>query len=249
MDQHQNSFPGMQHIPLAAGNMPEYWNNLDPNSMQLPSPHPQQQPAQTQSVPHPSQQPQPVGISWDHPVFHQQNQVVPRQDQDHGIYSPAPQSWHPNPLDSRMISTPPQGFGVAPQYQQVRHYSQGHASFDPQSMTPSETPPITQYSFPHHYYPSAQVPMQDGYSQSTPIQSVQSPAPQVTQYQASAHHPPAGQYAMPPRYPEESSVSRYILLSARMVPLTSNSIPQFNFPTVLYLDLISLITVLSTLSF
>lgn len=158
-------------IPMSANTMPEYWDNLDPmysNPDHQHSHPPQHPPAQHQS--------QPLGISWDHPVFPPQNPPSHApQDQNHGIYSAAPQSWQPNSI----TPTPtPAGFGL-PQYQQVPHYSQGNVPFDSRSINPSENPSFSPYPFPQHYYPQ-RLPQQ------SPIQSAQ--------------------YPVAARFPEEASV-------------------------------------------
>lgn len=209
----QASFPAMHHVPVPASSIPEYWaNSLDSNPTQLPpTPQPLQQPAQPPQA-QPPQQSQPLGISWDHPVFQQQSRqqghVAPRPDQNHGIYSPAPQSWHPNPLDSRIMSTPPQGFGIPPSYQQLRHYPQGNFPFESPPIHASDNSP---YSFPQTYYSPAQLPVQDTFSQSPPMQSVQPPAHQLPQFQTGHHQPPVGQYTMPMRFTEEPLVSHFVL--------------------------------------
>lgn len=126
----------------------------------------------------PQQQPQqPLGISWDHPIFAQQNPGqghAVHQDQNHGIYTPAPQSWQSNPFAQ------PPGFGLPPQYQQVHHYPQGQVPFDSQSMNPSDNSSLSPYPLSQNYYPSQQLPVQN---------------PQLSQYQ-NTPQPPLPQFSV-----------------------------------------------------
>ncbi|BCR84600.1 uncharacterized protein ACHE_20058S [Aspergillus chevalieri] len=210
MDQTPSQTPtGLPRSSVTASSLPpEYWNTLD---SLYPAPDLQQQQQQQPQLPQQSQLPQqptpsqqPLGISWDHPIFHQQqpqprNQFPRHQEQNHGIYSPTPQPWQPNPLyQPLMPSSKPQGLVVQPQYSQVHQFPQSQLAFDPQSI-PSDSTTLDAIPFPQDFFPS-QLSTQPSSQRATPSQ----PTP-AAPYQSNAQQNPINQYSIPAGFPEEAS--------------------------------------------
>ncbi|KAL2218374.1 C-x8-C-x5-C-x3-H type zinc finger protein [Thermoascus aurantiacus ATCC 26904] len=161
------------HPSVSSGALnPEYWSSIDP----LYPSEPEQQP--------------PLGITWDHPVFHQQqhhqqhqqhqNHVQAPQEHSQGLFSQAPQSWHHQspPLQQHSISPAPQGYAIPHQYQLHHHYPQGgHVTYDSRSLAPSNNPSYQPYSFSQNYYHHPQhLSVPDAFSQPAP-RSIQQQQP------------------------------------------------------------------------
>ncbi|KAJ5692678.1 hypothetical protein N7462_002101 [Penicillium macrosclerotiorum] len=205
----QNPMPGLPHVGVPQDALPaEYWNTLDsiyPDS-QLQTQVPQPQDPSTQG---------PIGISWDHPVF-QQQQPQPQQPQhqwnplaaqpspNHGIYSSMPPTRQSNPLQPS-----PRAYGVSPQYQthqQIPQYQQqSQMAFDTRPLTPSESSSFPSYSsFPSNYYHPQQLSMQDSYAARNfqPPQPPQQPQ-QSAEYAAPTPQSAMPQFTMPPGFPSD----------------------------------------------
>lgn len=204
----QTPMSGMHHASVANSLPPEYWNTFDSF---CPGPAPQQQQPQRPQQPTPPRQP--LGISWDHPVFQQQRQQsqrsqIPRhQEHNHGIYSsPAPQSWQSNHLNQSLLSSTPQDLGI-PQYSQVNQFPQSQLPFDPQPSIPSDTAPFEPLSFSQDFFsPSQQLSMSETFPQPSSQQTAPPQPTSAAAYQSSTCQTPMTPYTMPAGFPEEASV-------------------------------------------
>ncbi|RAH80650.1 hypothetical protein BO86DRAFT_364671 [Aspergillus japonicus CBS 114.51] len=215
---------------------PEYWNNFEPlytNSdpshqhahpsqqqlHQQPPPQPQSQSqsqsqSRSQSQPQPQQpqrpqqqsSPQPLGISWDHPVFGQnppsRSPLPTPQDQNHGLYSSTtPQSWraaalHPQPI----LPATAHPIGMTSQYRQAPQFSSAHPAYDTQPLPTSDSAHFPSYTFPRSYYPQ-NVPVPDVFPQSH-LRSppAAQPQPEATHFRPDPHQHHVPQYSLPTGY-------------------------------------------------
>jgi hypothetical protein len=207
----QNQMPGLPHAGAPQG-VPsgDYWSSIDA-LYQDPQLQPQAAPSQQQNPS--AQQQAPMGITWDHPVFQQQQQraqqqqnpLAPQSDPNHGIYtSISPPSWQSNPLQT------PARYANSPQYQnqqQTPQYQQSQMPFDPLSINPSESSTFPSYSSyqPGYFHPQ-QLPLQDSFPSRTAPQQHQpqhqQQARQQPEYSASAPQS-SMQYSMPASYPQD----------------------------------------------
>ncbi|KAL1963452.1 hypothetical protein VTN77DRAFT_8353 [Rasamsonia byssochlamydoides] len=185
----QSNVPDVHHSSVGQGSLPpEYWNHIDPLYASGPDPPQlQQQPQQ-----------QPLGITWDHPIFTQQQQHQQQQHQQHqqhqqpqqnhfqpqrehnpNIYSAPPQSWHQNSALAQPTMSPgPQNYSLPQQHQyQMPHYPQGQMTYNSPSMNPSNNLSYhSSYSLPNPYYqttysqaPHRNIAPRPGPSQQVPI--------------------------------------------------------------------------------
>ncbi|KAJ5475613.1 hypothetical protein N7539_007900 [Penicillium diatomitis] len=217
----QNSMPGLPHAGASSGvaSVSDYWPPLD---MIFPDSHLQFQSAQPSQAQNPSAQQQqqqaPMGITWDHPVFHQQQQRAPHQqnpinahtDPNHGIYSTIPPpSWQHNTLPSAARFEDSAPYSSHPQAAQ---YQQGQMAFDSGPIATPESSVFPSYYQQNFFHPQ-QISLDGTFSQ-RPAQSQQPPqrqlsrTPQQTQRQqqqqqhqqlSAPSHPPQSQ---PPPQPQ-----------------------------------------------
>ncbi|OJJ36458.1 hypothetical protein ASPWEDRAFT_407118 [Aspergillus wentii DTO 134E9] len=225
----QNPMSGL-HRPSVTPNppAPDYWNNIDSlysgvDPQLQRQPHQQQQPRQ--------QQPTPLGINWDHPVFHQEPQprnIPSQQEHSHGIFSSTPQSWQPNPLHhQQLISPSPQGFGLQPQYHnQVQQFPQGQLSFDSRSLAPSDNSPFQPFPIQQNFYPPQHLSVPDTFRQSSSPQNVHAQPAQPTSFRATGHQPPLNQFTLPTAYPGETSHNPINLADSYHEPAPSVPVPD-----------------------
>jgi hypothetical protein len=218
----QNMMRGLPHASVDPGSLPpEYWESLYANPEPPHHAHPPQQQLQQSQQP---QQSQPMGISWDHPVFgqspQQQRSPLPIQQQEHGhaLFTPSTQAWRSNPLHpSQIMSSTPQGFTMPVQYRQVPQYSQGQVPFESQPLNASENPPYQPYSFPRNFYPPQHLAVPDTFSQTPPSQATQPQPSQSPAYQSNAPQNPLVSYNIPAGYSEETSVGQSSATHSRLV--------------------------------
>ncbi|KAF3390382.1 hypothetical protein F1880_009349 [Penicillium rolfsii] len=203
----QNQMPGLPHAAPQGVPSADYWSSLDA-LYQDPQLQPQATPTLQQNPS--AQQQAPMGITWDHPVFQQQqprvqqqqNPLAPSSDPNHGIYSSIPPpSWQSNPLQT------PTRYESTPQYQtqhQNSQYQQGQMPFDPLSVNPSESSTFPSFSYQPGYYHPQQLPLQDSFPSRTaqPQHQPQQQARQQQEYSATAQQP-SMQYSMPSGYPQD----------------------------------------------
>ncbi|KAJ5886940.1 uncharacterized protein N7473_009614 [Penicillium subrubescens] len=224
----QNQMPGLPHAGAPQG-VPsaDYWSSIDA-LYQDPQLQPQAAPSQQQNPS--AQQQAPMGITWDHPVFQQQQQraqqhqnpLAPQSDPNHGIYSSIPPpSWQSNPLQT------PARYANSPQYQtqqQTSQYQQGQMPFDPLSINPSESSNFPSYSYQPGYFHPQQLPLQDSFPSRTPPQQHQ---PQHQQQQQARQQQPeystsapqsSMQYSMPSSFPQD--------LLSNTIDLTNDDFPS-----------------------
>ncbi|PYH95918.1 hypothetical protein BO71DRAFT_194388 [Aspergillus ellipticus CBS 707.79] len=216
----QNLLPGLHRASVDPGSLPpEYWNNFEPLYTTPDPPHqhahpPQQQLQQLQQIQQPQQQPQqqsqPLGISWDHPVFNQQtpsrSPLPTPQEPTHGIYPPStPQSWRPNPLQhpQQIIHSAPHTF-MNHQYRQTPQFSHTQAAFDSQPLPASDNSHYQSYTFPRAYYPPQNISVPDVFAQSNSPRPAQS-QPRPPQYRSDSHQHQIPQYSLPTGYAEGNS--------------------------------------------
>ncbi|KAJ6157644.1 hypothetical protein N7470_005236 [Penicillium chermesinum] len=168
--------PGLPHGASQDPLPQEYWNNLD-------AMYPNQLHAAPQQQNHAREQP--MGISWDHPIFQQQrpqhtpppsqrNHLQPQTDPNHGIYS-IPQSWQSNPLqppNRAFVQSPYQPQQVQ-QPQQVPHIQHEQIQFDSRAMN-QETSSFPQYSFHPQFFPNHQLPPHGSFQERPPPQHLPS---------------------------------------------------------------------------
>jgi hypothetical protein len=204
----QNQMPGLPHAGAPQG-VPsaDFWTSLD---ALYPDPQPQSQAAPSQQQNPSAQQQAPMGITWDHPVFQQQQQpaqpqqnpLTPQSDPHHGIYSSIPPpSWQSNPLQT------PARYGGSPQYQphqQTPQYQQDQMTFDPCAINPSETSAFPSYSYQSGYFHPQQLPLQDSFPSrpAQPQHQQQTSRQQQPEYTARVPHSSI-QYSMPSSYPQD----------------------------------------------
>jgi hypothetical protein len=222
----QNQMPGLPHAGAPQG-VPsaDYWSSLD---ALYPDPQLQPQATPSQQQNPSAQQQAPMGITWDHPVFQQQQQraqqqqnpLTPQSDPNHGIYSSIPPpSWQSNPLQA------PARYGGSSQYQsqqQTPQFQQGQMAFDPLSINPSESSTFPSYSYQPGYFHPQQHPLQDSFP-SRPAQPQHQPQhqqqPRQQQPEYSANAPQSSmQYSMPPGYPQD--------LLSNTIDLTNDDFPN-----------------------
>lgn len=199
----QTPMPELHHASVANSLPPEYWNTLDSF---YPGSAPQQQQPQQPQQPTPPQQP--LGISWDHPVFQQQRNQIPRhQEHNHGFYSsPASQSWQSNHLNQSLMSSTPQNLGIS-QYSQVHQFPQSQLPFDSQSSIPSDSAPFEPLPFSQDFFsPSQQLSMSETFPQPSSQQAAPLQPTSTAAYQSSTRQTPMTPYMMPTGLPGETSV-------------------------------------------
>lgn len=225
----QNNMPAVPHPSVTSASLnPEYWSSIDP----LYPSEPEQQ--------------QPLGITWDHPVFHQQqqqqqqqqqhqNHVQHSQEHNQGIFSQAPQSWHhPNPqLQQHSISPAPQSYAIPPQYQlhPQHHYPHqgGHVTYDSRSLTPSNNPSYQSFPFSQNYYHHPQhLSVPDAFSQPAP-RSIQQQPTRPAPISSSSLQTPITQYAVHADYPETISVHRGVSVPLYRIPANNDQHTPIHF--------------------
>jgi hypothetical protein len=195
------------HLPsVGQSSVPaDYWNHLEPMYADPDLQQAQQQPPQRQ-------QQQPMGITWDHPIFsqsHQQAQQQPhlqaQQDHVQDYYSGTPPSWGQSASLRQSTMSPGHGYGLSQQHQYQMPYAQDQVAYDSRSHSPSNNlayPP--NYSVPNSYHQTTHVSAPDPYSQ--PSYAHIAPRPPSTQQaqirpnnaQRSLPH----QYILPANYTE-----------------------------------------------
>ncbi|KAL5354996.1 hypothetical protein BJX96DRAFT_756 [Aspergillus floccosus] len=214
----QDLMRGVPGAPVNPASLPpEYWAGLDSLYTNSDPPHQrprdqQQQQQQTQ----PQTQSQPLGITWDHPVF-SQNQPLPQsqsrsplpaqqQDQIHSLYdTQTPQSWRGDSLQSQpMMSATPQGYGISSQYRPLRPYPpQGQMTLESQSLSTPDNAAFQQsYSYPRNYFPQQQLSIPDTFPQSSSSQPSQQ-----TSYHNDISTLGLDSYSLPAGFPDDSLVS------------------------------------------
>ncbi|KAL4895324.1 hypothetical protein BDV59DRAFT_153471 [Aspergillus ambiguus] len=220
----QDLLRGVPQPPVNPASLPpEYWasldslyTNADPSSHQQTRDQHAQQHQQQNHLQTPSQ---PLGITWDHPVF-SQNQPplsssqsrspLPQPDQIHGLYdNQTPQAWRGDSLQNQpMMSTTPSGYGISPQYRPLQPYPQGQMSLESQSLSTPENPAFHQsFAYSRNYFPQQQLSVPD-----TPSQH-----PQQTTYHNEVPSMGLDPYALSTGFPDD--------------PLASMSFPH-DFPEV-----------------
>ncbi|RAL09082.1 uncharacterized protein BO97DRAFT_375446 [Aspergillus homomorphus CBS 101889] len=233
----QNIMPGLHRAPVDPGALPppEYWTNFEPlyttpdpshqhahpqqhhqqqqqqQLHQQPTPQPQSQPQQQPQQAQQQQSQQPLGISWDHPVFSQnppsRSPLPTPQDQNHGLYSSTtPQSWratalHPQPI----LPATAHPIGMTPQYRQAPQFSSTHAAYEAQPIAASDSAHFPPYTFSRSYYPPQNLSVPDVYAQShshsPPTAQAQ---PQTAHFRPDPHQHHV-QYSLPAGYAEGNS--------------------------------------------
>ncbi|THC89809.1 hypothetical protein EYZ11_010734 [Aspergillus tanneri] len=224
----QNLIRGLPRAPVNPGSFPpEYWNHLDslyPDSDQHAAHPPPQQ--RLQPEPQPSQPQQPIGISWDHPVFSQQHSqqttpLPPQQEPGHGIYpSSTPQSWRTTSLHQQPIMpSAPQGFAMPAQYRQVPQYPQGQMPFGSRPLAPSDNSAFQTFSVPRNYFGQQHLSIPDTFSQSPTPQAAQAQSSQSVPYQPVGHSHAINPYNLSTAFPDENSHSSLNLASEFAEPV------------------------------
>ncbi|PYH48619.1 uncharacterized protein BP01DRAFT_371548 [Aspergillus saccharolyticus JOP 1030-1] len=248
--------PGLHRTSVDPASLPppEYWNNFEPlyansdHSHQHAHP-PQQQlhrhqqpPVQPQSQQQPQpQQPQqsqqqsqqPLGISWDHPVFSQnppsRSPLPTPQESSHGLYSSStPQSWraaalHPQPI----LPATAHPIGMTPQYRQPPQYSPAHHAYEAQQLPASDSAHFPAYAFSRSYYPPQNLSVPDVFPQShSHSPSTAQPQAQPTHFRSDPHQHHVPQYSLPAGYGEGNSVWQPTRLPPHTVLTDSKHVPM-----------------------
>lgn len=213
----QRNVPDARRSSVGQGSLaPEYWNHIDPLYSSGPDPvQLQQQPQQ-----------QPLGITWDHPIFtqqqqhqqpqqQQQNHLQPQQEHNQAIFSAAPQSWHQSSALAQPTMSPgPQNYAIQQQRQyQMPHYPQGQVTYNSPSLSPSNNLSYqSPYSLPNHYYQTSHVSVPETYSRPPHQNIAPRPAPNqpVPIRPNNVQRPLNHQYILPAEYPASISVSKSI---------------------------------------
>lgn len=144
---------------------------------------------------------QPLGIGWDHPVLQhpqhpqlqQQRNPIPQSSEPNvNLYSPIPQSWQSNPLQTSGRSYAPTSQFQNPQT--VPNYPADQMRFESRPLHASESSAFPSFTFPNNFFPHPpqQPSMQEASYQEQPPQHSQR-----TEFQTS---PPQPQYSLPTAY-------------------------------------------------
>ncbi|RAH40643.1 uncharacterized protein BO95DRAFT_468561 [Aspergillus brunneoviolaceus CBS 621.78] len=244
-----NSDPSLQHAhppqqQLHQQPPPQPQSQSQSRSQSRLQSQPQPQPQQSQQPQQPQQQQQqqqsshqPLGISWDHPVFGQnppsRSPLPTPQDQNHGLYSSSPQSWraaalHPQPI----LPATAHPIGMTSQYRQAPQFSSAHPAYDTQPLPASDSAHFPSYTFPRSYYPPQNLPVPDVFPQShMHSPPAAQPQPQATHFRSDPHPHHVPQYSLPAGYAERNSQvpMDYNTEFTRSTPPVSNQTinPQF----------------------